>query len=56
MATTYSTTLRLYAYITSATGAPTTPPGSPKFLIHARKGKVVGIYCDQPAKILEVET
>ena len=45
-----------YAYITTATGALTTPPGSPKILIHKRQGKVVGIYCDQPAKILEIET
>ncbi len=45
-----------YAYITTATGVLTTPPGSPKILIHKRQGKVVGICCDQPAKILEVET
>jgi hypothetical protein len=25
-------------------------------LIHTRQGKIVGIYCDQPAKILQVET
>ena len=34
----------------------TTSPGSPKVLIHTRQGKIAGIYCDQPAKILEVET
>jgi hypothetical protein len=45
-----------YEYITTATGSLTTPPNSPKILIHTRQGKVVGIYCDQPAKILEVET
>jgi hypothetical protein len=43
-------------YITTATGTLTTPPGSPKILIHKRQGKVAGIYCDQPAKILEIET
>ena len=32
------------------------PPGSPKILIHTRGGKCVGIYCDQPAKVLCVET
>jgi hypothetical protein len=47
---------RPYEYITTPTGALTTPPGSPKIMIHTRQGKVVGIYCDQPAKILEVET
>jgi len=31
-------------------------PGSPTILIHTRQGKIVGIYCDQPAKVLEVET
>ena len=30
--------------------------GGMAILIHTRRGKVVGIYCDQPAKILEVET
>ncbi len=45
-----------YAYITTATGSLTTPPGSPRIVIHTRQGKGVGIYCDQPAKILEVET
>jgi hypothetical protein len=45
-----------YEYTTTATGSLTTPPNSPKILIHTRQGKVVGIYCDQPAKILEVET
>ena len=32
------------------------PPGSPKILIHTRQGKCVGIYCDQAAKVLVVET
>ena len=32
------------------------PPGSPKILIHTRQGRCVGIYCDQPAKVLIVET
>ncbi len=50
-----SPTNRPYTYITTATGALTTPPGSPNILIHTRQGKVVGIYCDQPAKILQVE-
>ena len=45
-----------YAYITTATGALTTPPDSPKILIHTRQGKIAGIYCDKPAKILQVET
>ena len=34
----------------------TTPPSSARTLMHKRQGKVVGIYCDQPAKILEIET
>ncbi len=34
----------------------TVPPGSPKILIHTRQGRCVGIYCDQPAKVLVVET
>jgi len=42
--------------ITTATGSLTAPPGSPKILIHTRHGKAVGIHCDQPAKILQVET
>jgi hypothetical protein len=37
-------------------GLITVPPSSPKILIHARSGKCVGIYCDQPAKVLVVET
>ncbi len=37
-------------------GALTTPAGSPKTLIHTRKGRIAGIYCDQPTKILQVET
>ena len=45
-----------YDYITTPDGRLTTPPDSPKILIHTRQGKCVGIYCDQPAKILEVET
>ena len=44
-----------YAYITTATGSLTTP-GSPRILIHTRQGKIAGIYCDRPAKVLEVET
>ncbi len=30
--------------------------GQPGFLIHTRQGKITGIYCDKPAKILEIET
>jgi hypothetical protein len=45
-----------YAYITTAAGLLTPPAGSPKILIHTRRGNVVGIYCNQPAMILEVET
>ncbi len=37
-------------------GSITRPPGSPKILIHSRRGRCVGIYCDQPAKVLCVET
>lgn len=37
-------------------GLITVPPGSLKILIHTRGGKCVGIYCDQPAKVLCVET
>ena len=51
-----STMPRPYEYITTPTGALTTPPGSPKILIHTRQGKIVGIYCDQPAKVLKIET
>jgi hypothetical protein len=43
-------------YITTPDGSLTTPPDSPKILIHTRGGKYVGIYCDQPAKVLCVET
>lgn len=50
------TTKRPYAYITTPDGLLTTPPESPNILIHTRQGRCVGIYCDQPAKILEVET
>lgn len=49
-------TSKPYDYIITPAGTLTTPPGSPKILIHKRQGKVVGIYCSQPAKILEVET
>jgi hypothetical protein len=42
--------------ILTADGLLTTPPGSPKILIHTRRGKCVGIYCDMPAKVLVVET
>ena len=45
-----------YEHITTAAGALTTPTDSPKILTHTRQGKIVGIYCDRPAKILEVET
>ncbi len=31
------------------------PPDSPKILIQTRQGKIAGIFCDQPAKILGVE-
>ena len=44
-----------YEYIATPDGLLTTPPGSPKIMIHTRQGKVVGIYCDQPAKVLVVE-
>ena len=42
--------------ITTPDGLITVPPDSPKILIHTRQGKCVGIYCDQPAKVLCVET
>jgi len=42
--------------ITIPDGLITVPPGSPKILIHTRQGRCVGIYCDQPAKMLVVET
>ena len=29
---------------------------SPKILIHTRRDRCVGVYCDQPAKVLYVET
>ena len=32
------------------------PARQPKILIHTRAGPCVGIYCDQPAKVLVVET
>jgi hypothetical protein len=43
-------------YITTRDGLITAPPGRPKILIHTGQGKCVGIYCDQPAKVLCVET
>ena len=42
--------------LTTPDGLITVPPGSPKILIHTRQGRCVGIYCDQPAKVLVVET
>ncbi len=42
--------------IVTPDGLITVPPGSPKILIHTRGGRRVGIYCDQPAKVLCVET
>ncbi len=42
--------------IVTPDGSLTTPPDSPKILIHTRQGRCVGIYCDQPAKVLCVET
>ena len=42
--------------IVTPDGCITVPPGSPKILIHIRQGRCVGIYCDQPAKALVVET
>ena len=42
--------------ITTPDGLITVPPGSPKILIHTRQGKCVGIYSDQPVKVLYVET
>ena len=42
--------------IVTRDGRITVPPGSPKILIHTRQGRCVGIYCDQPAKVLVVET
>jgi hypothetical protein len=42
--------------IVTPDGYITVPPGSPKILIHTRQGRCVGIYCDQPAKVLIVET
>ena len=41
---------------TTPEGMITVPPGSPKIMIHTRGGRCVGIYCDQPAKVLCVET
>ncbi len=51
-----STAKRPYDYIATPDGMVTTPPGSPKILIHTRGGRCVGIYCDHPAKVLVVET
>ena len=42
--------------LTTPDGLMTVPLGRPKILIHTRQGKCVGIYCDQPAKVLMVET
>jgi hypothetical protein len=42
--------------IVTPAGLITVPPGSPKILIHTRQGKYKFIYCDQPAKVLVVET
>jgi transcriptional regulator of met regulon len=42
--------------IVTPDGLITVPPGSPKILIHTQKGRCVSIYCDQPAKVLVVET
>ena len=42
--------------LTTPDGLITVPPGSPKILIHTRQGRCVGIYCDQPAKVLVIET
>ncbi len=42
--------------LTTPDGMITVPPGSPKILIHTRRGRCVGIYCDQPAKVLVIET
>ncbi len=42
--------------LTTPAGLTTVPPGSPKILIHTRRGRCIGIYCDQPAKVLVVET
>ena len=42
--------------LTTPDGLITVPSGSPKILIHTRQGRCVGIYCDQPAKVLVVET
>jgi hypothetical protein len=50
------TAKRPYDYIATPDGSLTVPPGSPKILIHTRQGRCAGIYCDQPAKILVVET
>jgi len=50
-----STTDRPYEYIDNPDGSLVAPPLSPRILIHTRQGKVASIYCDHPAKILEVE-
>ena len=42
--------------LTTSDGLVTVPAGSPKILLHTRQGTCVGIYCDQPAKVLVVET
>ena len=51
-----STAKRPDDYIATTDGSLTVPPGSPKILIHTWQGKCGGIYCDQPAKVLVVET
>ena len=43
-------------YIVTSDSALTTPLGGPKINIYSRQGKVAAVCCDQPAKILEVET
>jgi hypothetical protein len=53
---TRSQLLNVRCEIVTPDGLITVPPGSPKILIHTRQGRCVGIYCDQPAKVLVVET
>jgi hypothetical protein len=43
-------------YSAAPDGRITTPPGSPKILIHVRRGRFFAVYCNQPAKVLCVET
>jgi hypothetical protein len=42
--------------IVARNGCITVPLGSPKILIQTRQGRCVGIYYDQPAKVLMVKT